>query len=76
MIVLEILDDDMFEELPITLGFLRRFVLRLLTYLRTHVPPSRGHYTRVSYVRHPGLSLKWDRWVSLILIEIITYFNL
>ena len=64
MLVLEILDDDMFETLPITLGFLRKFVLRMLTYLRTKVPPSRGHYTRTSYVRHPGLSIKWHTWVS------------
>ena len=74
MICFEILDDGTFEVVPLSANFLRRFVSRFVTYLRSHTPPLTGEYTRTSYVKYPGVSIKWGQSVSVFVILLILQF--
>ena len=65
MISVDILDDDAFANNPVKYGWVKSFVLRMVTYLMTNTPPKDGFYTRSPATRHPGISIRICSYVSL-----------
>ena len=64
MLMFEFLSDRAFVDVPLPLSMLYQFMTRFLTYLQRATPPLTGEYTRVSYTRVAGCSIKWGPWVS------------